>query len=282
MPSGTSPNSGDSLGGPAENALSEDILSSVPAGNGARFAATPLSGGGTRAEDWLISEALPDLPMLDLPECPGLVVVAPHPDDETLGLGAAMAQLAYSGIDVQVVSVSDGGAARPDSKPSERVRLETTRSDELLRATGILGISSVLSLGLPDGRLADHENELTDLLVEILAGVAPGTWCAATWRGDGHPDHEAVGRAAAQACALTGVALIEYPVWMWHWASPTDPAVPWDRAHTVRVSEWALDRKHYAAQCYRSQFEHGADGSSPVLPAFVLQRLLTVGEVVFR
>jgi glycosyltransferase involved in cell wall biosynthesis len=64
--------------------------------------------------------------------------------------------------------------------------------------------------------------------------------------------------------------------------SPTDPAVPLDRAHSVPVSEWALARKHRAAQCFRSQFEPGTDGSSPVLPAFVLQRLLAVGEVVFR
>lgn len=222
------------------------------------------------------------LPALDLTECPGLVVVAPHPDDETLGLGAAAAQLVASGIDVQVVSVSDGGAARSAPTPLQRIRLESTRRNELLRATSLLGISSVLSLGLPDGQLAEHEDELADLLAEILSDVAPGTWCAATWRGDGHPDHEAVGRAAAQACARTGVALIEYPVWMWHWASPADPAVPWDRAHTVRVSEWALDRKHHAAQCFRSQFEPGTDGSPPVLPAFVLQRLLAVGEVVFR
>jgi LmbE family N-acetylglucosaminyl deacetylase len=151
-----------------------------------------------------------------------------------------------------------------------------------LAATSILGIGSVLSLGLPDGQLAEHEDELTDLLVEILAGVAPGTQCAATWRGDGHPDHEVVGRAAARACARTGVALIEYPVWMWHWASPKDPAVPWERAHAVRVSESALDRKHRAAQCFRSQFEPGSGGSPPVLPAFVLQRLMAVGEVVFR
>ncbi len=139
-----------------------------------------------------------------------------------------------------------------------------------------------MSLGLPDGQLADHEDRLAELLVEILEGAAPGTWCAATWRGDGHPDHEAVGRAAAEACAHTGVALVEYPVWMWHWASPADSAVPWDRAHWVPVSDRALARKRDAAQCFRSQFEPGAAGTAPVLPMFVLQRLLAVGEMVFR
>jgi LmbE family N-acetylglucosaminyl deacetylase len=248
-------------------------------GNGARFAAMPLSGGGTPVQEWLIPETLP---ALDLTECPGLIVVAPHPDDETLGLGAMAAQLAASGVDVRVVSVSDGGAADPGAPPSLRTRLESTRRNELRRATGILGVPTPMSLGLPDGQLEYHEDGLTDALVEILDDAAPGSWCAATWRGDGHPDHETVGRAAAAACARSGATLLEYPVWMWHWASPTDPAVPWDHAYSVPVPTWARDRKHNAAQCFRSQFEASAQGAAPTLPAFVLQRLLAVGELVFR
>jgi LmbE family N-acetylglucosaminyl deacetylase len=256
-------------------------LRTLPTSNCARFAARPLTGGGTPAPAWLAALHGCALPSLDLTGCPGLVVVAPHPDDETLGLGATIAKLVASGVDVRVISVSDGGAAQPGATPSGRIRLETTRRHELLRATGVLGVSSPISLGLPDGQLADHQDRLSDLLVEILEGVAPRTWCAATWRGDGHPDHEAVGRAAATACARTGVALLEYPIWMWHWARPSDPEVPWDRAYSVPVSDWALNRKNHAAQCFRSQFEPGAD-SPPVLPAFVLRRLMAVGEVVFR
>ena len=257
-------------------------MNTVPTGNCVRLAATPLSSGGTPAQKWLAALDESALPAMDLTGCPGLVVVAPHPDDETLGLGATISYLATSGVDVQVVSVSDGGAARPDLSPSERSLLETTRQAELHRATSILGVRSVVSLRLPDGELAGHEEELADSLTEILGRVAPGTWCAATWRGDGHPDHEAVGRAAAEACARTGVALLEYPIWMWHWAGPSDPAVPWDRAYSVPVSESALDSKQRAAQCFHSQFERDSQGSEPVLPAFVLDRLLAVGELVFR
>jgi LmbE family N-acetylglucosaminyl deacetylase len=254
----------------------------VPKSNCTRFAARPLTRGGTPVPVWLAALAREGLPPLDLAGCAGLVVIAPHPDDETLGLGATIAQLVASGVDVQVVSVSDGGAARPGASLSGRLRLETTRRHELRRATSILGVPAPMTLGLPDGQLAEHENRLTDLLVEILNDVAPQTWCAATWRGDGHPDHEAVGRAAAAACAHAGVALLEYPVWMWHWASPADPGVPWDRAHSASVSDWALGRKRRAAQCFRSQLVAGTADPGPVLPAFVLQRLLAVGEVLFR
>jgi LmbE family N-acetylglucosaminyl deacetylase len=269
-----------------DDTLTTDTLTTAPVGNGARFAARPLTRGGTPVPGWLAAFNRQRLPVLDLTGCPGLVVVAPHPDDETLGLGATIAQLVASGVGVQVVSVSDGGAAHPGATLLEQTRLEATRRHELQRATSILGVPPPVRLGLPDGQLADYEDRLEDLLIEVLEGVAPGIWCAATWRGDGHPDHEAVGRAAAAACAHTGARLLEYPVWMWHWASPSDPEVPWDDAYSMPASGWALERKRHAAQCFRSQFEPGAAESAPVLPAFVLQRMLAVGlevgEVVFR
>ncbi|WAC90387.1 PIG-L deacetylase family protein [Mycobacterium sp. Aquia_213] len=256
-------------------------MMTVPMSNCARFAARPLTSGGTPAPMWMAALDRAPLPALDLSGCPGLVVVAAHPDDETLGLGATIAQLGASGVQVQVVSVSDGGAAQPNATSSGQIRLETTRRHELCRAARVLGFPAPHSLGLPDGRLTDHENAITDSLVDVLeAGGAP-PWCAANWRGDGHPDHETVGRAAAAACERTGAMLLEFPIWMWHWADPGDSAVPWDRAHAIHVSDGALLRKRDAARCFRSQFEASPD-SPPVLPPFVFPRLMAVGEVVFR
>jgi LmbE family N-acetylglucosaminyl deacetylase len=257
-------------------------MRAAPTSSCARFAAKPLTHGGTPAPLWLAAFERGPLPALDLTGCRRLIVVAPHPDDETLGLGAMTAQLVASGADVRVVSVSDGGAAQPGVTLSGRIRLSTTRRYELRRATSALGVPPPMRLGLPDGELANYEDRLTQSLVEILRTAGPGSWCAATWRGDGHPDHEAVGRAAAAACARTGVALLEYPVWMWHWATPADAVVPWDRARSVPAPGWAVNRKRQAAQCYRSQLRPGRGETPPTLPPFVLQRLLAVGEVVFR
>jgi LmbE family N-acetylglucosaminyl deacetylase len=257
-------------------------VQTTPMGNCDRFAAKPLTHGGTPTPVWLAGLDRAPLRPLDLSECPGLLVVAAHPDDETLGLGATIAQLVTSGVDVQVVSVSDGGAAQPGATPLEQHRLAATRRHELRKATRILGVRQPVSLGLPDGRLADHENALVDELTAMLETAQDRLWCAATWRGDGHPDHEAVGRAAAKACARTGAELLEYPIWMWHWASPSDPAVPWDRAYAAPLLTSAIARKSHAAQCFRSQFQPGIAGPAPVLPAYVLPRLLAVGEVVFR
>jgi LmbE family N-acetylglucosaminyl deacetylase len=249
------------------------------AGNGARFAARPLPTGGTPEHVWLNPGLR--LPELDLTGCPGLVLIAPHPDDETLGFGATASTLAGRGVPVQVVSVTDGGGAYPNLDSQGRARLELTRRAELSRAVGVLGLDQAIRLGVPDGAITEHEDAVADSITELLVGWPPGTWCAATWRGDGHPDHEAVGRAAATAAERTGAVLLEYPVWMWHWAQPGDTAVPWQRAYTVPLSDTAVRRKKIAAQCFRSQFDVAAD-VEPILPPAVLARLLAVGEVVFR
>ena len=255
-------------------------MRSPPVGNGARFAARPLASGGTPTNSWL--DWRRELPELNLDECPGLVLVAPHPDDETLGFGATAATLRARGVDVQVVSVSDGGRAYPNLSPLERRWMERDRRAEVVSATKRLGLREPIHLGLPDGELDAHEAELTTFLTELLESDPNGPWCAATWSGDGHPDHEAVGRATVDAGRRAGTVVLEYPVWMWHWAQPGDADVPWDRVAAVPLERAAVARKQHAAKVFETQLHAYEPGVEPGLPPFVVQRLIAVGEVVFR
>jgi LmbE family N-acetylglucosaminyl deacetylase len=246
--------------------------------SGTRFQDSPIADGGTPVESWTDWDH--SLAPVNLDDCQGMTVIAPHPDDETLGMGATVAMLCAMGVDVQVVSVSDGGAAYPGLSQAGRAELESMRRAEVRRSVRLLGAGEPIRLGMPDGDLAHHEHALTERIAALLAEFPPGRWCAATWRGDGHPDHEAVGRAAAAAAAETDAVLVEYPVWMWHWARPDDPAVPWHRARRVGLTDEALNMKRLAVQCFTSQTQPTQD-ADPVLPPAVLDRLLAVGEVVF-
>ncbi len=93
---------------------------------------------------------------LDLDECPGLVVVAPHPDDETLGLGATMAQLAARGVDVSVVSVTDGGAAYPELAAADQRDSRRPAETSCVRRQDFSASPEPTSLGLPDGQLMER------------------------------------------------------------------------------------------------------------------------------
>jgi LmbE family N-acetylglucosaminyl deacetylase len=77
--------------------------------------------------------------------------------------------------------------------------------------------------------------------------------CLAPWDGDGHPDHNAAGRAATNAASRTGAALLQYLVWTWHWATPGDLTVPWDRAAQLVLTGPEGKAKRRAIDAFDSQ-----------------------------
>ncbi|MEU8819609.1 PIG-L family deacetylase [Actinoplanes sp. NPDC048796] len=237
---------------------------------------TEISGAGTAEATWRGWTAMNEWPVLTGEPGPlPPLVVAPHPDDEILGVAGLMATLG----DVTLVAVTDGEASHPDSTVHTRERLAGIRRNETAEAMKRLGLgtSPVVRLGHPDGEVG--EAALTDTLTRLLR---KDQWCLATWRGDGHPDHEAVGRAAAEACARTGARLLEYPIWTWHWAAPGDTRVPWERARRVPLSPEVLAAKQAAVEAFPSQIRPlGPDpADTAILPPHVLARFARPFEVV--
>ena len=142
-----------------------------PISNCARFAAQPLAGGGTPVEMWTRSDRR--FAPLNIEHCPALLLVAAHPDDETLGLGATASALAERGISVQVVAVTDGEAAYPEDAGG-RTQLAETRRDETLAAAARLGLARPIFLGIPDGEVTANEDRLQVELEAILAEIDAG------------------------------------------------------------------------------------------------------------
>ncbi|BAZ11209.1 hypothetical protein NIES4071_30350 [Calothrix sp. NIES-4071] len=73
-----------------------------------------------------------------------VLVIMPHPDDESIYAGGTIAALTQAGNSVRLVVATDGGAGRGGTE------LKIKRAEELQRAAKILGIESVQSLGLVD------------------------------------------------------------------------------------------------------------------------------------
>ncbi len=88
-----------------------------------------------RADAFLAAaEALPVRAFEDLVPAGGIVVVAPHPDDESLGCGGLIAEACARGIPVRLVVVSDGTGSHPNSKTHPPERLRLLRESETLAA----------------------------------------------------------------------------------------------------------------------------------------------------
>ncbi len=242
-----------------------------------------IEGAGTPEADWVGLEALPAIAPDELiAEGQRAVIVAPHPDDEILACGGLMLRLLEARREVVLIAVTDGTGSHPGSLiwPPERLARERPReSREALQRLGA-GMIDVQRLGLDDTRVAAQASRLQAGLERFLR---PDDVMVTTWRGDGHPDHEACGRICAQAAQATGSGLLETPVWTWHWSWPGDPRVPWQRARRIALTPRQLTAKRSAIEAHVSQLgEDASTGQGPVLPATALARLLRPFEIVLQ
>lgn len=128
------------------------------------------------------------------------VIVAPHPDDETIGAWALMRALRRMRVGVRVIVVSDGAASHQASPTWPRARLIRERQRETRRALWRIGIAAgaIRFLGLADGAL-DADATTGNRLRRALARSPKTAVIVAPDRGDDHPDHRAVARGVAHA-----------------------------------------------------------------------------------
>lgn len=219
---------------------------------------------GTTESVWAASAVLASAAPLQLDAFDQLVVVAAHPDDESLGAGGLLAAAGRLGLAVTVLIATLGERSHPNSPTHTPDDLRVLRRTEVFSALSKVAPSAVVQLAnLDDGRLAEQQDELARALEPLIVGVRP--LLVAPWRGDGHPDHQAAGDAAAAVAAKLAATLVEYPIWAWHWASPEQ--LP---QALVRFDLTAADRaaKSAAVAAHSSQTEPLSDspGDEPIVP----------------
>ncbi|MFD4543001.1 PIG-L deacetylase family protein [Streptomyces bauhiniae] len=244
--------------------------------------ADPIQAPGTDEREWRAWDGWDRMPEYALPTAGRVVVVAAHPDDEVLGVGGTLARLAAAGVALTVVSVTDGEGSHPGSTRLTPDRLAELRAAELCDALAELGArqAEVVRLRLPDTGVARHEDRLATELAALLPDAA---LCLAPWTGDVHGDHEAAGRAALAASRAVSVPCSLYPVWLWHWARPGDPRVPWGGAARIALPPEAQARKRAAVDRFVTQIRPLGDApeDAAVLPPDELAHHLRGWEVVF-
>ncbi len=221
---------------------------------------------GTAEVSWERVRA--DLPEFRWPACDRVLVVSPHPDDETLGSGGLITTGTLRGLPVVVISVSDGEAAGPEPGLAARRRGEL---DLALRCLADDAVPQVVRLALPDGAIEACIDQLTG---HLEAAIVPSDLIVCPLPDDGHPDHDACGRAALAAAARRRAALRAVPIWAWHWHDPATTSIR--RGARLALSPTVRARKRRAIAEFSSQTE----GPDPVVPPFMLDRLDRADEVL--
>lgn len=186
------------------------------------------------------------------------LILAPHPDDESLGCGGLTAASVAAGRSPLVVVLTDGAGSHPNSRDFPPERLRAVRAQETRDAACCLGLSPdrVVSLGEPDTAVP-HDGPGFDAVVAricSLIGDEPAcTAVLAPWRHDPHCDHEAASLVADAVANAAGIRHVAYPVW--GWMLPAHTPVPGLVAGGWRFNvEGFLTRKRRAIQAHRTQY----------------------------
>jgi LmbE family N-acetylglucosaminyl deacetylase len=202
--------------------------------------------------------ALPEGTLTDIIGNGTCVVLAPHPDDESLGCGGLIAACCADNRMPLVAILTDGAASHPQSRACPPARMRVVRQREAHQAVAHLGVrpERLTFCKFPDTR-APKDGPDFEAAVRMLCGlVAHEPQCTAIlapWRYDPHTDHEAASLIAAEVAARSDILHVSYPVW--GWLLPDDAAVP-----VNAVTGWRLDvtpflpAKQRAIAAHKSQY----------------------------
>ena len=209
----------------------------------------PATASGTLLA---IATSAPPVSIDELSQPDGLVLVIPHPDDETLGCGMALSEAAEAGRSIGVVLLTDGEGSHPQSAeyPAERLRkLRITEFEKALHHLIPRMQIRILRLGKTDGDCQPESLTASDVTAVTAFATSLGASAVwSTWDQDPHCDHASAALLARRVARKIDVPLWSFAVWGRFGQTNIEEA----RVRTFS-SDTAATRKRAAIQDYRSQ-----------------------------
>lgn len=187
-----------------------------------------------------------------------VLVIAPHPDDESIGCGGTVCLHVQRGDRVTCVFLTSGELGL---KHMPREAAWKAREKEGFKAAKILGLAQTHFLRQPDWFLGDHLQPAAEHLAPILQEEKPETIFLPHPR-EWHPDHQAslpIVRTALKTISVSKVQLWGYEIWTplseYDYVENITPVMPQKlkaiRAHRTQMTEFPYDRAMAGLNQYR-------------------------------
>ncbi|TWC96599.1 LmbE family N-acetylglucosaminyl deacetylase [Sphingobium sp. AEW010] len=174
------------------------------------------------------------------------LVLAPHPDDETLGAGALITHCAANGRLGGIVFLTDGTGSHPEGTP----RVAATRRREARNALGRLGAKAIPTIWMGWRDAHPHSSDSKAFARDTGRLAALLRWhridaIAVSDKSEAHCDHVAAYKLAeaARRKARRPVALFAYHVWS---EAPR-------RARRIATPVMPVGQRRHALLAHRSQ-----------------------------
>jgi LmbE family N-acetylglucosaminyl deacetylase len=195
---------------------------------------------------------------VELPPGERVLLLAPHPDDETIGCGGTLRKYVEAGARVRVVVLTDGRqgdselrrlAADDPARSRLESELASRRKGEALAALAVLGVQEHEFLEVRDGELREAAGAVASTLARMLSEWRPDL-VLLPFVTDRHADHFAANRCFLEAVGrlkhgwTAALQCLAYEIW-----SPIYANLYVDITAT-------MDWKRRALGCYRSQLDH--------------------------
>jgi len=217
---------------------------------------------------------------LKIGELGTVLIVSPHPDDETLGCGMLIKSLVENQQKVKIIILSRGEGSMPDSDISPEA-IAKIRKELAIRAIGTTGLTSTdLSiLNFPDGRFADvSDNDISCLRKKIETFnpdtiIIPHPW-------ELSPDHMFATDILRRLCKQKKFKLLYYCVWVYYHM----PLIKIFQLNYLKSFKHHGDRKskHKAIDIYLNSKDNNGNCFSGFLPQEFLKAVDTDRELYFE
>ncbi len=169
-----------------------------------------------------------------------ILIIAPHPDDETFGCAGLITQKIQSGADVSILFLTNG---EKSLSTVPEMKLIQMRRASAINAVKLLGVSenNIQWMDLPDGNIprlgTPKFDTIRDYLLKIIQMLQVEEVYATHYL-DGWSDHIAAYELAIEALKKSEQAIDLYLYWVWAWyylGIKQIPSLPWNKTFLLPI-----------------------------------------------
>jgi LmbE family N-acetylglucosaminyl deacetylase len=181
-----------------------------------------------------------------------VLVVAPHPDDESIGCGGTLRLHVERGDRVDVVFLTSGELGLEELAPDAARKV---REGEAEQAAAVLGLERLTFLRHPDWFLGDAGDAVQRDLVRLIEEYVPDR-VLSPHAGEAHPDHAAAARIVERVGEQLGRPFERAAYEVWTPMTDFDDVEDTSRVHATKLAAV----RTYASQLTKFRYDDAVDG----------------------
>lgn len=209
-----------------------------------------------------------------------VLILAPHPDDETIGCAGLIQKMLQSGRNVVIIYMTGGERSHSGCCNIDGKIIIDARHDLTVKSAQILGVpqENLHYLNYKDGNISFDDGE-TEKLKSLLENLKPDI-IFVPHHGEGWSDHIQTRNIVKKLTSdKASIALYEYCVWFWYY---NVRGIDWKNACKLTMTREQHEKKLQAMDAYIRPLAPCGKPWSGVLPKVFIRANQWKKELYFK